>query len=1103
MKFRSLLMCAVAVLAARAGAAAYEVQPDETLTITDANNTAAAYPDGIAFADNTGLILFNTSSAPVMKVSGAGTIRKISASDWTMTASMSEMTGIFDLSGGGVVSFNRDNAFCGSASGTVVVSNGTTLCFLDTNARLRYARLSIAGSGCGTRGALDFANAAYDNMQLRYVTLTGDARITIGSGCTMYGGNELDLNGHNLTIEGQGTFAHVAEVKGEGNITLSRRTSGTLTWDMAKDATFAASTTSGIYMTGNTKIVQSRAPAKPNRPLHVSGTGNTLAWNDYWNSGNVTTNSVGWAGDIIFADGETTAQLKLEAVAEARFQTFTILGRISGNGKLTFQRYWAYGRFCLAHPENTFTGGIELCDGTLVPLHPGSLSDWSKISVTADGIDPDQANSGEGLEMPLDPEGTTGWTYAKGVELANLGVWTANVYPRFSTELFRKAAPAALVYDATATLASGKYIGSKTPTLLLVPNADSVTPPVWDRGKLILTNAVTLKSTTVNSRWASSFPWDKACLAMENACVTLVPGGRLQIGSTYGGVVSISNAVFTSSDPTKSDYPDHSQDSIALGSYIAERVSGGVLYLDAGAVVSNRLCVGGASASGANTGIGSVFQRGGSVFMSGSSSSASGAGVLGRKSLSHGYYEMRDGTLAAHGLFALGYAGMGVFYMFGGTATFSDTCDGTSFGGIRVGSGNGGSGTLYMTGGTIDMHTSKNLLLNTDYQTPPASHSAISLNGPTAQMSVSESISANEGSDGQTAYVNVSGGATLKARAIYNNAAPGIKNLYLNFDGGTFVTGGSSVDVFRQANAVNVYAGGLTVDTDGKEGNISKRPITGVSTKGVRSVTLSTPFATCVVDATQTTLIGAPRVVIEGDGAGASAVALFDSDTRNVHEIVVTSPGAGYTTATCNVYYCNALIKTFTCDDGSVVLADQANTGSFTKKGAGDFTLAATNTWGGATIVAGGTLKAGCEKAIPDGTDVVLSGGGVLDLNGTSVTLHSVSYGAGGGTIINAGGSNVPAPTEMTIAFDDIVAGRVIAISGDVDLSTVTIHVTGAVPALDAAICHKYGIVTVTDGSCIGTPTIESALLPQGWVFSSGSRGVVLAKPVGALVIFR
>ena len=86
MKLKTVLMCAIAAVTAHAFAA-HEVQPGETLTVTDAENNLTAYPDGISFKDSTGLVLFDTTSAPVMPISGVGTVRKVSSSDWTMTAS--------------------------------------------------------------------------------------------------------------------------------------------------------------------------------------------------------------------------------------------------------------------------------------------------------------------------------------------------------------------------------------------------------------------------------------------------------------------------------------------------------------------------------------------------------------------------------------------------------------------------------------------------------------------------------------------------------------------------------------------------------------------------------------------------------------------------------------------------------------------------------------------------------------------------------------------------------------------------------------------------------------------------------------------------------
>ena len=56
-------------------------------------------------------------------------------------------------------------------------------------------------------------------------------------------------------------------------------------------------------------------------------------------------------------------------------------------------------------------------------------------------------------------------------------------------------------------------------------------------------------------------------------------------------------------------------------------------------------------------------------------------------------------------------------------------------------------------------------------------------------------------------------------------------------------------------------------------------------------------------------------------------------------------------------------------------IAENANTGSFTKKGAGDFTLRCANTWGGDTILEGGELVLGAVGALPVGSKIVYRGG--------------------------------------------------------------------------------------------------------------------------------
>jgi autotransporter-associated beta strand protein len=59
--------------------------------------------------------------------------------------------------------------------------------------------------------------------------------------------------------------------------------------------------------------------------------------------------------------------------------------------------------------------------------------------------------------------------------------------------------------------------------------------------------------------------------------------------------------------------------------------------------------------------------------------------------------------------------------------------------------------------------------------------------------------------------------------------------------------------------------------------------------------------------------------------------------------------------------------------------------GGLTKLGGGSLALNAANTYGGTTAVSNGTLSLGAAGALPEGSDIVLSGG-ILDLGTFTVT---------------------------------------------------------------------------------------------------------------------
>ena len=78
----------------------FTVQAGATVTVTDDDiaefNTLAS----AEFADETGVLVFNTSTPPSIAITGAGTIRKTSSSAWTLNVARSGFTGTWDFAGG-------------------------------------------------------------------------------------------------------------------------------------------------------------------------------------------------------------------------------------------------------------------------------------------------------------------------------------------------------------------------------------------------------------------------------------------------------------------------------------------------------------------------------------------------------------------------------------------------------------------------------------------------------------------------------------------------------------------------------------------------------------------------------------------------------------------------------------------------------------------------------------------------------------------------------------------------------------------------------------------------------------------------------------------
>lgn len=418
-----------------------------------------------------------------------------------------------------------------------------------------------------------------------------------------------------------------------------------------------------------------------------------------------------------------------------------------------------------------------------------------------------------------------------------------------------------------------------------------------------------------------------------------------------------------------------------------------VLEIRDGAVITNRLIIGGLyywenSKQDSNS-HGAVIQTGGEMAVLGDTGVGEGS-TIGTQS-GNGYYELRGGRLVWMGSLSVSHYGTGAgsFLQLGGTSVFTNAFGSSSKPAIGPNAGaNGGSGVMRFAGGRAEIHASVRLCGGATN----GGRSVMTVEGD-ADVDAFDNFVSLAGvhtTHGNFSYYKQGDlalvGGVLRATGFatgYSSSCPDYPQFYsVGFNGGTFRTSASSMDVSKGTtstyyqNMTNfvVYAGGATVDTDGKTGNNSSVPFRGAWGRGVKSFSLA--------DMSDKRFIAAPYIIIKGDGIGATAVVDFDSFSGKVTGVRVLTPGVGYTWAKALLYRDtgDTYIEGVDC-----VLADNSSIGDFTKKGEGDFTLNAANTWGGDTILRGGVLRLGVDGALPAGSRVVCDGGRLAVADGVTL----------------------------------------------------------------------------------------------------------------------
>lgn len=559
-----------------------------------------------------------------------------------------------------------------------------------------------------------------------------------------------------------------------------------------------------------------------------------------------------------------------------------------------------------------------------------------------------------------------------------------------------------------------------------------------------------------------------ASLDLTDAGTVDIHTNALSIGGKYPAVAKIRIAGGTLLTTNWADRAKGGSRNIHIGpvrnmsnrDYAVSDMFGGrgILEICDGAVVSNIFNIGrvinGSVQERDYLCHGSLFVRGGSVVMLG----AQGEYEYNRiGSSGSAYVEVSGGTVDARDFIypACGERGRAVWHQKGGYTHIDSSTPGFVWGQFSR-TANPSKGVYYQTGGRT-VCDEPLVFGKTLYDTSNSGNQdQFTMAG--GEMRVNHGVDLAGAPDAKTIF-NLNGGrfGAMFVQVITNENQTCIGTgkdkahagtyAWINLNGGCFeyvhMTGKgvrTDLEAYKAKSffyghpermRITAYAGGAVFDTAGHDRNLDH---TIASPSGNGLVSLSLPDGVEIGD---WMFVGAPHIEISGDGSGASAVAEFDSENGRVTGFTVTSPGNGYTEISAKLThggYTNEIA--LACTLGKVV------SGGLVKKGAGVLNMNAANTYGGATRVEGGTLRAVHADAIPPGNGLEIAGG-TLDAGGFEKSYGSIS--AASGTLQNAAGtfSSFVKTGEGAFMFNAPLSG-----SAPLEVREGTLRLPIAVPGL-------------------------------------------------------
>ena len=358
--------------------------------------------------------------------------------------------------------------------------------------------------------------------------------------------------------------------------------------------------------------------------------------------------------------------------------------------------------------------------------------------------------------------------------------------------------------------------------------------------------------------------------------------------------------------------------------------------------------------------------------------------------------------------------------------------------------------------------------------------------------------SSTTGKDVQN-MLNVNSGGTIHCGLIVTakgHAASG--KAYLNFNGGVYCNdylyGQAFADAanpwYDRLDRITLFANGMTVQTS--TDCATSVPLDAPPGKGVSRIAwpgLPTAFAS------------APLVRIAGDGQGASAYAAYDSATRTVSGIVVSSPGWNYTEAVAEVLYGTrngrpTVIAAIPCE-----LADNVS-GGLTKTGSGSFTLACASTYTGPTTVRQGTLALGCDNAVNPASELVLDGG-TLNLRGHAQAFAGLDCRRG--SVVDGDSPAKVTLTGLKVDFEAALSGTVKTV--DMDCATFADGAEIALANFDATRLEglrRVKLAVFRNGKADRELRLaDGVALPGDWWLRASGVTVALVRRQGLVLVVR